>query len=155
MRARTRTHTHAHPLLCISFSQERIKRQRCPFAYHENMKQPLRSIDFCAHPPDISVCSMNILCSIQVLNGQCCIQFRLTMPVQQTDLKLWLVSFCKPVPSLVLCSQQSPSYKSAHSLTICNIFWHAALSLCHHHSLSWWLTLLGKTFSTHKNWITQ
>lgn len=128
--------THTHPFLCISISQEHIKTQKCPFAYHENVKQQTQSIDFCAHPPDISVCSTNILCGIQVLNGQCRIQFRLTIPVQQTDLKLWLVSVHKPVPSLVLCSQQSSSRTSDHFLTLCNIFWHAALSSCHHHTLS-------------------
>lgn len=117
----TGTHAHTHPFLCVSISEERIKRQRCPFAYYEKVKQQSQSIDFCARPRDLSVCSMNILCSIQVLNGQCCIQFRLTNAVQQTDLKLWLVSFYKPVPSLVLCSQQSSSWTSDHFLTLHNI----------------------------------
>ena len=114
-------HTHTHPFLCISILQERIKRQSCRFAYHENVKQQSRSINFCDCPPGISVCSMNILCGMQVLNGQCRIRFRKTIPIQQTDLKLWLVGFCKPVPSLVLCSQQSSSQTSDHFWTLCNI----------------------------------
>jgi len=31
------THTHTHPFLCISISQEHIKRQRCPSAYYETV----------------------------------------------------------------------------------------------------------------------
>jgi hypothetical protein len=105
------THTSIFVHLHVKGTYQKPKESLCK---HENVKQQSRNIDFCGHPPDISVRSMNIVCGIQVLNGQCRIQFRLTIPVQQTDLKLWLVSFHKPVPSPVLCSQQSSSQTSDH-----------------------------------------
>lgn len=130
------THTHTHPFLCISISQEHIKRQKCPIAYYENVKQQSQSIDFCACPPGISVFSMYILSGTQVLNGQCPIQFQLTIPVQQTDLKLWLVSFRKPVPSLVLSSLHNNHHHGhltilEHSATFSDMLHsHCAITIC-------------------------
>lgn len=150
----TRTHTHTSISAYLYFIKPN-KRQSCPFAGHEDVKQQSWSINFCAFPSDTSVCSMNILCGIQVLNGQCYVQFQPTIPVQQTNLKLWLICLPKPVPPHVLCSQHSSSWMSDHLWTLYTIFWYAALSLCRHHILYHMVVnSAAETFFAHKNWIT-